>query len=314
MASVQDSGLCARCHEKADLKCSGCLDAPEYMPADAKQVIVYCSRECQTAHWPRHKAPCSRMRKRKKLLRAARLLKSVLLTYRACVFDVDITRIELKDGVRLLLHQNLRSDQARTPYAPFPEGLTGKAAHREAALANNQCTTALALFGRLTAKLLSGFVSSVENFDLNIAKPLVRTQLVPGPDSRGCPHSVLKVCIHENAEEWVVDPAGCQYGFRRVLSPFGQYAREQQVSVLPRLQPYDWNETTDLAFFDSIPGMNITKAQRENRAVKRKIRLHFASFVDQYFGNGSVGTGKTLLEGTEAVFSAGRETHHQRVI
>ena len=154
MAADQDIGKCAHCNGDASLNCSGCYHAPEYEAGDVKQT-KYCGRECQTAHWPSHKASCNPMRKRLKLLRAARLLKAVLLAYRECVFDLDVSKIELSDGV-LQLHQRLRLASARKPYMPFPSGLTSSLGHREAALANNQCTTALALFGRLAKNLLSG--------------------------------------------------------------------------------------------------------------------------------------------------------------
>lgn len=84
--------------------------------------------------------------------RAARLLKAVLLTYRECIFDVDITKIELSDGI-LQLYQRLRPASAHKPFNPFPSELTNSLEHREAALSNNQCTAALALFARLAKKL-----------------------------------------------------------------------------------------------------------------------------------------------------------------
>lgn len=43
---------------------------------------------------------------------------------------------------------------------------------------------------------------------------------------------------------------------------------------------YDANETRDLDFFSTIPAMNISSAQKKDRAVERKMRLHFATFVD----------------------------------
>jgi hypothetical protein len=92
------------------------------------------------------------MRQRRTLLHAAQILKTALLIYREVVFDLDLTKIELKDGV-LCLHQTPSHVPRR---GPFPEHLTANIEHREAALANNQCTTAMALLGRLTRLLLAG--------------------------------------------------------------------------------------------------------------------------------------------------------------
>ncbi|KAK8093871.1 hypothetical protein PG997_000556 [Apiospora hydei] len=295
MAASQDVvGQCAHCGGNASLNCSGCLRAPEYEIGDVKQT-KYCGRECQTAHWPSHKAYCSPMRKRQKLLRAARLLKAVLLVYRECTFDLDIKRIALNDGV-LQLHQNLRPASARRQYRQFPSELANSLEQKEAVLANNQCTTALALFGSLAKKLLSNFTSSIETFDLHIKSPAVRTQLVPGPDSAVCPHSVLKVGL--GSESWVLDPAGCQYGFREVLVPYNKYLRGKQGTITAEPEPYSWTETKDLDFFETLPFMNTTTAQRADRAEERRIRLHYASFVEERFGirQQQPGAVKGLLE------------------
>jgi len=75
-----------------------------------------------------------------------------LLTYREVVFDLNLTKIEFQDGT-LRLYQTPTVGFRR---CQFPAHLTTNNEHREAALANNQCTTAMALLGRLTRKLLAG--------------------------------------------------------------------------------------------------------------------------------------------------------------
>jgi hypothetical protein len=69
------------------------------------------------------------------------------------VFDVDIERIEFREGV-LFLH--LGSKQNRPCHTQFPNNLTTNAEYKEAALANNQCTLAMALLGPLARPLLAG--------------------------------------------------------------------------------------------------------------------------------------------------------------
>ena len=134
------------------MKCSGCIDAPEYQPGDAAST-VYCNSNCQKAHWLGHKAHCRALKQRKKLLRTGTILKAALLTYRELFYGVDLTKMELRIG---FLYQNLRSTTTRAKRGHFPADLTTNGDYKEAALANNQCTTAMALLRRLTRKLLEG--------------------------------------------------------------------------------------------------------------------------------------------------------------
>ncbi|KAJ7498240.1 hypothetical protein B0H11DRAFT_1999147 [Mycena galericulata] len=273
---------CANCGIPASLRCTGCIDAPEYYEGDVID-ITYCSRECQRSHWRIHKARCTHLRQRRRLLRAARILKAVLLTYRETFFDIPLSKIELRNSV-LYLHRHPSQDVSPRP---FPKNLTANVAHKEAALTHNQCTLALALLGPLTRKLLAGIALSIENLDLQIGKPLVPTrlvELVPGADLGGAPHTVLKVGIQRN-ETWIVDTAGCQYGFQDVLVPFHRYLADKGCAGVSRPTPYTHSETTDLDFLDTFfadqPHMNMGKIKGD-----RKGRLHFAAFVENRVGSG----------------------------
>lgn len=153
--ALSDPMKCAHCGTEATTRCAGCINAPEYEPGDSAG-IAYCGRECQKKDWPDHKARCRTMQLRRKLLQTAKILKAALLIYREFVFDLDLTKVEFRNGV-LYMHQ---TPGARSGRFPFPNHLVTNPEHREAALANNQCTTAMALLGRLTRKLLSGRASA----------------------------------------------------------------------------------------------------------------------------------------------------------
>lgn len=117
--------------------------------------VVYCDRDCQKKHWNDHKSRCRVMKQRKILLRTANILREALLTYREILYEIELTKIEAKDG-KLYLYQNQRAVTSRVKWGPFPNHLTSNAQHREAALTVNQCTMATAILSRLTRKLLAG--------------------------------------------------------------------------------------------------------------------------------------------------------------
>lgn len=123
---------------------------------------------------------------------------------------MDLTKIEFQDEI-LCLYQNQRSITARLERGLFSGYLTTNIEHKQATLANSQCTTTMALLGRLTRKLLEGktfskirtwesqglylvgVASTIEVLDLHIEKPLIPTKLVPSLDSSDLPHTILKV-------------------------------------------------------------------------------------------------------------------------
>lgn len=145
---------CAKCETKAKTMCLGCSHAPEYQSGDSR-VVFYCSHKCQIMDWPKHKAYCKNMQRRKLLFRAALILKAAMLAYRETVYDVDLTKIEYRDGV-LYLHQNQRPVSSLSKRGPFPNHITDNIDHKEAALLKSQSTAAMSLLGPLTRKLLGG--------------------------------------------------------------------------------------------------------------------------------------------------------------
>ena len=187
---------CANCGTDATMRCQGCMNAPEYQPGDSVG-SVYCNRDCQKGHWSNHKAHCRALGQRKKLLRTANILKAALLTYREVVYDIDLTKIQFQDGV-LCLHQNQRSITTRSKRGLFPVHLTTNIDHKEAALANNQCTTAMALLGRLTQKLLEGETDSQDYHLSKLEFTFCRGSL----DYRSIEHSYWKATDSNKARSW----------------------------------------------------------------------------------------------------------------
>ncbi|KAJ5960290.1 uncharacterized protein N7479_007440 [Penicillium vulpinum] len=268
---------CARCGTETKTMCLGCSHAPEYKPGDPP-AVYYCSRSCLIMDWPKHKDYCKNMQQRKMLLRSAQILKAAILTYRETIYDVDLTKIEYRDGV-LYLHQNQRSVSSQSKRGPFPNHMTDNIKHKEAALVKSQSTAAIALLGPLTRKLLRGMSLKLETMVINIGNPRVPTRLVPGPDLHGGPHTVLKIECLESNETWIIDPTGCQYGFQDVLVPFGKYLIDNECRILGGPRIYDMYETRDLDYLSTLHIFTKTKAQRQDMRLERLTRHHFAVFI-----------------------------------
>ncbi|RAK81395.1 zinc finger MYND domain-containing protein [Aspergillus fijiensis CBS 313.89] len=280
--------ICAACGLNATLHCAGCLNPPAYLPGHTISA-AYCTRACQKRHWPVHKRVCRVMAQRTKLHRAARVLKTALLTYRTTLYDIALTKIDLRDGT-LYLHQEARDPGTRVH---FPEHLTTKPEEREAALCVNQCTAAMALLSGLIRGLLAGMDTRIEFMDLQIGKKPRPTRLVPGPDPTGCPHTVLVVTMRLSGEEWVLDPTGGQYGYREVLVPFTRYVDDREAKPWGYPVPYDATETSDLDFLVGLSGLG---ARRRDLEVERRARGHFARFVRDNVGKEMLGGGADEFE------------------
>ena len=109
------------------------------------------------------------------------------------------------------------------------------------------------------------------------------------------PHTVLKVGRSFANEAWILDTAGCQYGFREVLVPFEKYLTDKSCRIVNKPTLYDATETKDLDYFATLPFLNATRAQREDQKLERQARLHFAAFVNMHVG-------KDILGGSAAEF------------
>lgn len=116
--------------------------------------------------------------------------------------------------------------------------------------------------------------------DLQVGKPRFPAKLYPAPESSGVPHTVIIVGRHFVGETWIIDTTGCQYGFTDVLVPFERYLKENQCQLLGEPTTYNATETKDLDYYDTLSFMNTNRAQREDRKIERRARLHFAKFVD----------------------------------
>jgi hypothetical protein len=106
-----------------------------------------------------------------------------------------------------------------------------------------------------------------------------------------------------NNEKWIIDAAGCQFGFQDVLTPFDTYFSEKVCHDLGRSKPYDATETSDIDYFMTLPFM-IANQGRKKLMEERAVHLHFAAFVKTRIDEGRDDFTKHMLCGSASVFQA----------
>lgn len=113
------SSPCANCDKVAINHCSGCSNHPALLSLKIPRTL-YCSRECQIQHWPKHKLRCKvvkDMLQYEALRRAADLLQRLFYIYREASFDLPLESIDVDHNTLKLIEGQRRTDQvARFPH------------------------------------------------------------------------------------------------------------------------------------------------------------------------------------------------------
>ncbi|KAI1373396.1 hypothetical protein F4677DRAFT_462335 [Hypoxylon crocopeplum] len=293
--------MCSHCgtHQAALQICSGCVDAPEYQPGDSAETW-YCDTGCQRLHRPVHNARCKQLQKRRHLLRSANMLKATITAYRECCAVAVFTKIELVNNV-LHLHVDVEESLARKWLYPFAEGLTTNTEHKEMALASNQSAVAAFILSGLTFALLKGISSQLTKLFVD-PKPILDWKTIPETTLVGpYPPPHVAILVQLRHEHWVLDVTGCEYGHRETLLPATKFLEE----VARRTRTawtYAGRETTDI---DVSRGSVLLRNQRDfwRKELERPLRLHFAAFVKERFGEDAPQNSvKDFLGGTAEEF------------
>ena len=105
-------------------------------------------------------------------------------------------------------------------------------------------------------------------------------------------------------ERWIIDIAGCQFGFHDVLVPFDKYIEHKACYDIMEPQPYNATETQDVDHSLSISSVVNNPQSRINLMWERAARLHFADFVRKRFEKFKGSFGKEMLSGSLSHFQS----------
>lgn len=269
---------CANCGTEATIQCKACMDAPEHEPGDSISAF-YCTTACQTADLQNHKTNCRIRAQRKRLLRAAIILKAALLVYSEPSYARTIAELDRLDKVLALAYTWGGSYYPRLDPDSFLPNPTP--AQREAVLMYSLCGgIATRLVGRLTHKLLAGLPCIVEQVQVNVETPSPRTKLLRNHHLVRREHTVLKVDLLFGGGTWIIDPAAAQFGVPDVLFPYDKYILDRYIDVVGQPATYNVTETSDIDFllYERTPPLE--GDIRDAIALERPPRARLASFVN----------------------------------
>ncbi|GAB7342674.1 hypothetical protein MBLNU457_g0828t1 [Dothideomycetes sp. NU457] len=229
--------------------------------------------------------PTAQSYRRKKLPCIAKTLKAVSLAYRECVFDLDISTIELKVNV---LHLQIDNIGPRSRTGPFklPDGIPLE--HKEAALADHQCSCVKSLLGPLARHLMSGLSlpSTIKIFKiLNPVSSITRSHTSAYTQTNLTPfgHTDPRRLVTQQSRNGCIDPTGYQYSFRDILASLRSIHQDQPMrEYRPTLSTFDFTETSDVDFVFRKLGLVMIAhpGMRRKWTEERGHTLKFAELVE----------------------------------
>ena len=269
---------CANCGTEATIQCEPCMDAPEYEPGDSTSTF-YCTPACQTADLRNHKTYCRIRAQRKRLLRAAIIIKAALLVYSEPSYERTIAELDRLDKVLALPYNCGGSYYPRLdPDAFLPDPTP---AQREAVLMYSLCGgLATRLVGRLTHKLLAGLPCVVQQIQVHVETPSVKTRLLRNPQSLRREDTILKVDLLFGGGTWIIDPAAAQFGVSDVLFPYDRCISDRGIDLVGEPATFNVTETSDIDYLLNEHTPPLEGDIRDAIALERPSRVRLASFVN----------------------------------
>lgn len=138
------ASVCAACGQPATNRCVGCREGVD-VNGDSLTTF-YCSKTCQSGHWPTHKADCKTANARKHLYRVGDLGQQIFLQIRRATWTAVIDKVERVDGKLHVYEGEAQSDRR---LVDFPTELFQNKADEAAVLSHGASDVALVLIQQM---------------------------------------------------------------------------------------------------------------------------------------------------------------------
>ncbi|KAK8087754.1 hypothetical protein PG997_002715 [Apiospora hydei] len=226
-AHLMNTQTCATCGSGDAFACTGCLVTLD--PGHAIFKTVYCSKECQAAHWPQHKTSCAA---RKMIGRAAFLLRDLFVLFQDVNYCSNMAQFREKDGVMYVFHKGHDEQAFRgTPLIrAFPRGLTPAEDDYYACVTVGRSGDSLnELKPVIEFFLKATFCPQIEEIQVdprNVHRPMVEIIEQATQYSMLKTQFMLRVRLR-SGEEVAIDLAGTQFGWQEPVGPWAAWETQR---------------------------------------------------------------------------------------
>ncbi|KAI4755233.1 hypothetical protein E4T52_12813 [Aureobasidium sp. EXF-3400] len=229
---------CTNCGNlNAKAHCAGCHQAPE-TDSTPHVNVRYCTRECQKAHWPSHRAECKNLQARKALFRAAWLLQKMWYAVRRESFDNCVTKAEEVNGELLIHEGNYDVEPTKREhgfYRKFPDAAFKNKQDAETCLNLLYCTDSLSHMYIVNHWLLKGICVDIKEIKVKVNKPTRKARYVGHLWDQDFLHEVLQVRL-QSGEVYAIDFTGAQYGWYEPVTEWNDFSL--RCTEITRITPF----------------------------------------------------------------------------
>ncbi|KAM0724006.1 hypothetical protein Q7P37_000997 [Cladosporium fusiforme] len=230
MAITSDplDNACAVCGKAASTHCTGCFD----QETAHSTTTFYCSKDCQTQHWPSHKTACRAGSAKRLLFRAGQLLQDVFFATRPEVFDISIAQVTYSDN-GVFFRDGPDLDIVAGPIK-LPNSSDAKRALPYLLSYSSGGEAFAGPLYLLGLKAFKGCAAKFEKLDIRVSQKHLfvsrshKTSTTPEFHSL---HHIVRATLKDGSV-WAIDIAGAQHRQNMAVLPFTEYENNYIEEVL----------------------------------------------------------------------------------